>query len=192
VPCEHPGCDHKYQSHYDDEYDENPCIAETPFGRRLRVSTPPDGLGSLDCAQRRIANLVINAEGNRTEIEIWHETKLLDDWPGYTTPERWRDAGVPETRSRSCLCGASVGTLPVPGLAPCHFPAMIAGWESINTGTLGPLPKPKIRAIRILMTCQGCGKITVLLAEAKVSKHLSEHGRFGRVGAKLVYSFGME
>jgi hypothetical protein len=65
---------------------------------------------------------------------------------------------------------------------------MIAGWESINTGTLGPLPKPKSKAIRILMTCQGCGKITVLLAEAKVSKHLSEHGRFGRVGAKLLYS----
>jgi hypothetical protein len=74
VPCEHPGCDHKYQSHYDDECDENPCIAETSFGRPPRVSTPPDGLGSLDCSQRRIANLVINAEGNRTEIEIWHET----------------------------------------------------------------------------------------------------------------------
>jgi hypothetical protein len=101
VPCEHPGCDHKYQSHYDDESDENPCIAETPIGRRLRVSTPPDLPGSPDCARRRIANLVINAEGNRTEIEIWHETKRLDDWPGYTTPERWTDAGVPETRSRS-------------------------------------------------------------------------------------------
>jgi hypothetical protein len=75
--CQHAGGDHKYQSQYDDETDENPCVAKTLFGLLLRVTASLNLARSPDCAGRRVANLLINAQGNRTGIEIWHETKTL-------------------------------------------------------------------------------------------------------------------
>ena len=73
--CQHPGGDHKYQSQHDDESDENPCVAEALFGLLLRATASLDLTRSPDCAGRRVANLLIDAQGNRSGIEIRHEMK---------------------------------------------------------------------------------------------------------------------
>ena len=76
-PCQYPDGHHRYQSQRDDECNENPCVAEPLFGLRLRASAPLDFAGSPDCLRRRAADLLIDAHGDRTGIEIRHERKTL-------------------------------------------------------------------------------------------------------------------
>ena len=111
--CQHPGGDHKYQSQYDDESDENPCVAEALFGLLLRVTASLDLTRSPDCAGRRVANLLIDAQGNRSGIEIRHEmktSKRVAMFRGRT--------GKPRLALRACWArtarGSSLGNMPLP------------------------------------------------------------------------------
>jgi len=79
--CQYPGGHHKYQSQRDDECNENPGIAHALFELRQRATASLDLTGSLDRAGRRVANLLIDAHGNRTGIEIRHERKILKRRP---------------------------------------------------------------------------------------------------------------
>ena len=79
--CQYPGGHHKYQSQRDDECNENPGIAHALFGLRQRATASLDLTGSPDRAGRRVANLLIDAHGNRTGIEIRHERKILKQRP---------------------------------------------------------------------------------------------------------------
>src|SRR5713101_5231109 len=86
--CQYPGGHHKYQSQRDDECNENPGIAHALFGLRQRATASLDLTGSPDRAGRRAANLFIDAQGNRTGIEIRHESRR----PCYGC--EWQDTGM--------------------------------------------------------------------------------------------------
>ncbi len=124
--CQYPGGHHKYQSQRDDECNENPGIAHALFGLRQRATALLNLTGSPDRAGRRVANLLIDAHGNRTGIEIRHERKILKRRP--CSGGEGQDIRM-VGRTQSPLSPASTirprRTKGVPELVPGHLYAMI-------------------------------------------------------------------